>query len=137
MSLPEELPLLDCNKLLKHLRQVQLSCKFSRCVNRCKSHTGNRQMFQTYHCLSSRVDSAAAQHLFEDLKKQTHEASEHHLHKGASSSNADEDAAAGAKKPLSDAESQLSKGNGTPRQTGPSCPPLNPFMVPVNLLRRR
>ncbi|XP_026154964.1 snRNA-activating protein complex subunit 2 isoform X2 [Mastacembelus armatus] len=96
MSLPEELSLLDCNKLHKHLIQV-------------------------YQYLSSPADSRIAKRMFKDL----------------------EDAFSTQTEALSSQDSnRIVSHQNTASQSGDAdmmelCPPLNPFMVPIQLLMRR
>ncbi|XP_030579168.1 snRNA-activating protein complex subunit 2 [Archocentrus centrarchus] len=97
MSLPEELPLLDCKKLRKH-------------------------MIQVYQCLSAPVDSKMARQMFKDLKG------------GLFYSDR------GEKSQSSKADSQSSQSYNTSTELEDSNvmpPPLNPFIVPLTLLKRR
>lgn len=127
MSLPEELPLLACNKLHKHLIQM-------------------------YQCLSSPADSKIAGEMFKDLKDgfcaQTEApgARDHNRTNGQQNTagTADSSDVTDRGKTLQpeEAESQSSGINNTSCQLGDTdllglCPPLNPFMVPLKLLKRR
>ncbi|XP_034532824.1 snRNA-activating protein complex subunit 2 [Notolabrus celidotus] len=118
MSLPEELPHLDCSKLSKHLNQVYQSLSSS-------SHSKMAKDLQDR--LPPRTDSPAGpdtgtpnaqQNAAEPADKQSEEVTQQ-PHK---------------------AESQSSASNTPSNQdteiTG-VCPPLNPFMVPLELLKRR
>lgn len=93
MSLPEELPLLDCNKLHRHFRQV-------------------------FHCFSAPADSKKAKQTFSDLRaepvRQQAAAPPHGEHTAS----------------LQSCES------GSQSEDRVDVPPLNPFLVPVELLQR-
>uniref|UniRef100_A0A3B4UYG3 Small nuclear RNA activating complex polypeptide 2 n=1 Tax=Seriola dumerili TaxID=41447 RepID=A0A3B4UYG3_SERDU len=126
MSLPEELPLLDCKNLHKHLVQV-------------------------YQSLSSPADSQLARELFKNLKGGPSAQSEgpsgpdSTTPEGQQSSDrtgGSEVVDSGGRKLQPEAESQSSQSNNTSSQSGNGdvmgpCPPLNPFMVPLKLLMRR
>lgn len=110
MSLPEELQLLDCNKLHTHLIQM-------------------------YQCLLAPADSPMAREKFENLKGGLEEAQEVNWTKGQKNT-------AGTADSTDVTESQSSGSHSTPSQSdNPNrmglCPPLNPFMVPLKLLRRK
>ncbi|XP_034413055.1 snRNA-activating protein complex subunit 2 [Cyclopterus lumpus] len=121
MSLPEELPLLDCNKIHKHLIQV-------------------------YQFLSSNADSKKAGALLKELKdglrardgKRTNR-----QQSAARTADSSDVTASGVKKLQPDGAESQSSGSGD--QSGPSVdadeiglfPALNPFMVPLKLLMRR
>ncbi|XP_028285095.1 snRNA-activating protein complex subunit 2 [Parambassis ranga] len=110
MSLPEELPLLDCNKLHKHLVQV-------------------------YKCLSAPADSKMAKDMFAEQRaastQRVQNVSGTNSHHNTTSDVTD----SGGNKQSQTSGTQTS----TSSQTGDAglCPPLNPFMVPLKLLRRR
>ncbi|XP_032400343.1 snRNA-activating protein complex subunit 2 [Etheostoma spectabile] len=123
MSLPEELPLLDCNKLHTHLTQV-------------------------YKFLSSPADSKRMQEMFKERKDgpwaQSGPPSGRNSQQrtaGAGDSN-DVTDSGGKKLQPEDSESQSSGSNDPSGHSGNAekmglCPPLNPFMVPLRLLRRK
>lgn len=97
MSLPEELPLLDCKKLCKH-------------------------MIQVYQCLSAPVDSKMVRQMFKDLKGGLFYSDQ------------------GKKSQPNKADSQSSQSYNTSTELEDSnvmAPPLNPFIVPLTLLKRR
>ncbi|XP_038587761.1 snRNA-activating protein complex subunit 2 isoform X1 [Micropterus salmoides] len=128
MSLPEELPLLDCNKLHKHLVQV-------------------------YQCLSSPADSKIAREMLKDLKGRFCAQTEAPSCQDGTRTNSQQNAAGTAdssdttdsgvqKLQSEEAECQSSGNNNTSNPSGDAdvmglCPPLNPFMVPLKLLMRR
>lgn len=121
MSLPEELPLLNCNKLHQHLIQV-------------------------YQFLSSTANSKMAGEKFKELKdglrardgKRTN-----HQPRAARTADGSDVTASGVKKlQPNEAESQSSGSTNASGQSGDSdemglCPALNPFMVPLKLLMRK
>ncbi|XP_077961854.1 snRNA-activating protein complex subunit 2 isoform X4 [Gasterosteus aculeatus] len=110
MSLPEELPLLDCKKLHKRLIQM-------------------------YKFLSCTADSKMAQQMFEELKEGLCAGGDEQANREQSPAQA-----GGGKNPQPDeAESQSSGSTDAPGQSGDwvLCPPLNPFMVPLKLLMRK
>ncbi|XP_027132535.1 snRNA-activating protein complex subunit 2 isoform X2 [Larimichthys crocea] len=120
MSLQEELPHLDCNKLHKHLIQVHKQ-------------------------LSSPADSKAAKELFRDLKDGL--GAQRAAPSGPDSTNQQntagtaDDSDVTVKLQPDEAESQSSKNNNTLSQSEDEdvmgrCPPLNPFMIPLKLLMR-
>ncbi|CAJ1086477.1 snRNA-activating protein complex subunit 2 [Xyrichtys novacula] len=122
MSLPEELPKLDCNGLRKHLRQA-------------------------YQSLSSSSDSRAARDLFKDLQDrpgaQTESPAVTNMDRPDTQQNpagpADIDKRGVTQQPQ-EAETHSSASNTTANQDADIsgvCPPLNPFMVPLKLLKRR
>ncbi|XP_061525614.1 snRNA-activating protein complex subunit 2 [Phycodurus eques] len=96
MSLPEELGLLRCQSLCRHL-------------------------IQGYQDLSEAKGSENAQKVLTELKRQR---------RGSDQEPRRDDADADA-----NVAGQTS-GSGEPTWTG-LCPPLNPFMIPLELLRRR
>ncbi|XP_070786168.1 snRNA-activating protein complex subunit 2 [Enoplosus armatus] len=116
MSLPEELPLLDCNKLHKHL-------------------------VQAYQCLSSPADSKVAREMFKDLKDGF--AARTEAPGGGQGAAGTPDADGGGNRRLpGEAERQSPGSNNASSQSEEAdvmglCPPLNPFMVPLKLLRRK
>ncbi|KAM9837023.1 uncharacterized protein snapc2 [Aulostomus maculatus] len=138
MSLPEELSLLDCNKLQEHLIQV-------------------------YRGLSAPSDSQTAREFFEDLntRRQGSTAPNHHAAAEEAPSGETTTPSVGSsqpKPPSTDGYSGAVTANGgkTPqpgeaegRSTGSNpdrtqdegvtglCPPLNPFLIPLNLLMRK
>ncbi|CAK6977210.1 snRNA-activating protein complex subunit 2 [Scomber scombrus] len=147
MSLPEELPLLDCNKLHNHLIQV-------------------------FQGLSAPADSSVAREMFEVLKTQKQGSDEPHTagsqdrpaaqtettsvrdcnpkpQQDSSRSNSQLDVtdssdvtdSGGKKLQPDESKSQSHESNNTSSQTGgenmKGPPPLNPFMVPLKLLMRR
>ncbi|XP_074518075.1 snRNA-activating protein complex subunit 2 [Halichoeres trimaculatus] len=103
MSLPEELPQLDCNKLRKHLSQV-------------------------YKTLSSPSDSKPHRDLFKDLQDGLSPATE------PPAGLDPQQSPRVAQQPQEDASIATSNQEA---DTTRACPPLNPFMVPVGLLKRR
>ncbi|KAM6894528.1 snRNA-activating protein complex subunit 2 [Lycodopsis pacificus] len=120
MSLPEELPLLNCNKLHEHLIQV-------------------------YQFLSSTANSKMAGEKFKELKdglraqdgKKTNSQP-----RAARTADGSDVTASGVKKLPNEAESQSSGSTNASGQSGDSdemglCPALNPFMVPLKLLMRK
>ncbi|XP_067435767.1 snRNA-activating protein complex subunit 2 [Thunnus thynnus] len=147
MSLPEELPLLDCNKLHNHLIQV-------------------------YQCLSASADSPVAREMFKVLKTQKQGTDEPHTagsqdrlsdqtetpsvrgsnpkpKHDSSRTNSQLDTADSSdvtdsewrKMQPDEAESQSQESKNTSSRTGDTdvmgLPPLNPFMVPLKLLMQR
>uniref|UniRef100_A0A4W6E7A3 snRNA-activating protein complex subunit 2 n=1 Tax=Lates calcarifer TaxID=8187 RepID=A0A4W6E7A3_LATCA len=127
MSLPEELSLLDCNKLHKHLIQV-------------------------YQCLSSPANSKMAREMFKDpndgVCAQTEAPSSCDNNKTdsqqntTSTVNSSDVMDADGKLQSDEAQSQSSGSNNTCTRPGNTdamglCPPLNPFIVPPKLLIRR
>ncbi|XP_030017948.1 snRNA-activating protein complex subunit 2 isoform X2 [Sphaeramia orbicularis] len=132
MSLPEELPLLDCKNLQKHLIQV-------------------------YQALSVPADSKMIKELFKGLKgageSECHTAGSqdgpHDQSTRASEANPQQDDRSwctkdtGPKAPQpQETDSQSSGNTNTNSQCEDEdmmglCPPLNPFMVPLELLKRK
>ncbi|XP_059211400.1 snRNA-activating protein complex subunit 2 [Centropristis striata] len=134
MSLPEELPLLDCHKLSEHFIQV-------------------------HQFLSTPADSETAEKMFKGLKDTlTHcppmkVESNGDSNKTSSQQNTAETADGSEGKTLQpdEPESQSSGNKTTSGQSGDTdpkgqsgdtdpkalCPPLNPFMVPIELLKRK
>lgn len=125
MSLPEQLPLLDCNKLRKHLIQV-------------------------HQCLSAPPDSKRAKEMFQNLNNgfcaMTESQSSSDLNIKISNQNtaltADStDVSKHGSKKLQqhETESQSSESSNTPGDADKigHCPPLNPFMVPLKLLMNK
>ncbi|XP_044039444.1 snRNA-activating protein complex subunit 2 isoform X2 [Siniperca chuatsi] len=126
MSLPEELPLLDCNKLHKHLVQV-------------------------YQCLSSPADSKIAREMFKDLKDGLCAQTEAPSGRDSNRTNSQQNTAgtadssdvtdSGEKKLQPDEAESQSSGNTSSQSEDADvmgvCPPLNPFMVPLKLLMRQ
>nr|XP_020515376.2 snRNA-activating protein complex subunit 2-like [Labrus bergylta] len=116
MSLPEELPQLDCKELQKHLKQV-------------------------YQSLSSSADSMTAGDVLKDLQGQLSTPTESPAAPERDESDAQQnltDAHSDGVAPQPhDAESQSSEISNTTSQQDADitgvCPPLNPFMVPVKL----
>ncbi|KAM6960356.1 snRNA-activating protein complex subunit 2 [Tautogolabrus adspersus] len=120
MSLPEELPQLDCKELQKHLKQV-------------------------YQSLSSPADSRTARDVLKDLQGRLGAPTKSPAAPERDGPNTQQNSAdthsEGVAPQPQDAESQSSaSSNATSNKdmevTG-GCPPLNPFMVPVKLLKRR
>lgn len=119
MSLPEELSLLDCNKLHKHLIQV-------------------------YQGLSSPADSKIARELFKDLKDGDNRTDSHQKTAWTSNST-DVTDSEGRKLQPDEAENQSSENSNTFSQSSdkevtgicPLPPPLNPFMMPIKLIMRK
>ncbi|TDG99928.1 hypothetical protein EPR50_G00199590 [Perca flavescens] len=123
MSLPEELRLLNCNKLHTHLTQV-------------------------YQFLSSPADSKTAREMFKERKDglcaQTGAPSGPNGKQstaGAADSG-DVTDSGGKKRQPEESESQSSGSSNPSGHSGNAekmglCPPLNPFMVPLKLLRRK
>ncbi|KAL6118852.1 snapc2 [Pungitius sinensis] len=120
MSLPEELPLLDCNKLHKHLNQV-------------------------YQFLSSTADSKMAQQMFEELKEglcaggDERGDSQQSPAQASGGKNLQPNEAESESSGSADAPGQTSGRTDAPGQSGNLvlCPALNPFMVPLKLLMRK
>ncbi|KAJ4948062.1 hypothetical protein JOQ06_019603 [Pogonophryne albipinna] len=122
MSLPEELPLLDCSKLKKHLLQV-------------------------YRFLSSTADSKMAREMLKELKGglcvQTDGTRTNGEQNAAGSADSSDVTDSGEKRlQPEEAESQSSGSNNATGQSGELdltglCLPLNPFMVPLKLLQRK
>ncbi|XP_035491050.2 uncharacterized protein PB18E9.04c isoform X2 [Scophthalmus maximus] len=124
MSLPEEMPLLDCTKLQKHLTQV-------------------------YQCLSSPANSKMAREMFKDLKDGP--TAQGDVPSGADGNTpdgqqntartVDSSGVVDSEEP-DVAESRSSRSKNASTQSGKAdvigpCPPLNPFLVPLKLLVRR
>ncbi|KAG7224535.1 hypothetical protein INR49_014975 [Caranx melampygus] len=128
MSLTEELPLLDCKSLRKHLVQV-------------------------YRSLSSPADSQRATELLKNLKdaistqsggESAPDSARAEGQQSSDTPDSSEVVDSGGEQLQPEAEDQSSKSNNTSSQAGkgdaaglPLCPPLNPFMVPLKLLKRR
>ncbi|XP_029311131.1 snRNA-activating protein complex subunit 2 [Cottoperca gobio] len=121
MSLPEELLLLDCNKLNKHLTQM-------------------------YRFLSTTSGYPMAEETFKDLKDglfaQTEAASSRDSNRTNGPQNSDVTDSGRKKAQPEEAESQSSESNNASGQSQDAgvtglCPPLNPFMVPLKLLMRK
>ncbi|XP_037614803.1 snRNA-activating protein complex subunit 2 [Sebastes umbrosus] len=119
MSLPEELPLLDCNKLHKHLIKM-------------------------YQFLSSTADSSkTAGEMFKELKDGLCDPTPSGRDGNRTNGQQQNAADGGGKKPQPDAAERQSSGSGNASgQPGDAdemglCPPLNPFMVPLKLLMRK
>ncbi|XP_040886663.1 snRNA-activating protein complex subunit 2 [Toxotes jaculatrix] len=120
MSLPEELSLLDCNKLHKHLVQV-------------------------YQCLSSPANSKKTREMFKNLQSQSGRVSGRTDSQQNGTRTVDScDVTDSREKTLQsdEAESQSSGSSNTSSQSGNAdtmglYPPLNPFMVPLKLLMHR
>lgn len=125
MSLPEQLPLLDCKKLHKH-------------------------MIQVHRCLSASADSKRIQKMFQNLKDGLSAETETQSSSYNNRTNSDQDTAVTAdstdvsehgKEKLQppETESQSSGSCNTPDDANlmQCCPPLNPFMVPLKLLMNR
>ncbi|XP_069579644.1 snRNA-activating protein complex subunit 2 isoform X2 [Brachyistius frenatus] len=113
MSLPEELPLLDCNKLHKHLIQV-------------------------YRRLSAPADSKMAKDLLKDLKDAETQSGRDRSPTGSQQNPAG--TGNGGRNPqphTADSQSGSPNTSSQPGEEGGLCPPLNPFMVPLELLKRR
>ncbi|XP_068612292.1 snRNA-activating protein complex subunit 2 [Brachionichthys hirsutus] len=111
MSLPEEIRLLDCSKLHKHLLKV-------------------------YQCLSFPADSKASRETFQDLKDRlgqlsTGSAPQQNAAGSAHSSGLTEVKNLQPEKAQSKNTSSQSEGLTEP------CLPLNPFLIPLDLLVRR
>ncbi|XP_029382600.1 snRNA-activating protein complex subunit 2 [Echeneis naucrates] len=127
MSLPEELPLLDCTSLHKHLVQV-------------------------YQSFSAPTDSQMAKLLFKNLKGGPC-AQPEGWNVGSGTRQGDEQSSdrtdsrdvvgsTGKKLHTGEAEGKPPQSNNTSNQPGKEdmmgfCRPLNPFMVPLKLLKRR
>lgn len=125
MSLPEQLPLLDCNKLRKHL-------------------------IQAHQCLSAPPDSKRAKEMFQNLNNgfsaMTESQSSSDLNRKISNQNtavtADStDVSERGNEKLQPHETE-SQSSGSSNTSGDAdmmgcCPPLNPFMVPLKLLKNR
>lgn len=108
MSLQDELPKLDCSNLKKHLKQV-------------------------YQGLSARSDTTAAQDLLRDLQErlraQTESPAAPQTNQPDIQENPGGPESGGVAPQPPEANSQSSASS--------RCPPLNPFMVPVKLLKCR
>ncbi|KAM9314975.1 uncharacterized protein snapc2 isoform 2-T2 [Pholidichthys leucotaenia] len=108
MSLPEEIPLLDCNRLHQHVIQV-------------------------YQCLSAPADSKRAKNQFQDLKDRlgvettTQRVQEHN--------QTVEDADSSSEAKNAEKTCSQSSQRQNCHVTG-LCLPLNPFLVPLKLLQR-
>ncbi|XP_029696668.1 snRNA-activating protein complex subunit 2 [Takifugu rubripes] len=129
MSLPEELPHLDCDKLYKHLLQV-------------------------YKCLSSPAHSSNAKEMLEALRRTFAGQTETETGTGsgpagnetagqqdtAAAADLGDVAAGGGQKTQ---PNESSRTQNTPKQSSNadvtefSPPPLNPFMIPLEMLRRK
>ncbi|AWO95826.1 putative snRNA-activating protein complex subunit 2 [Scophthalmus maximus] len=124
MSLPEEMPLLDCTKLQKHLTQV-------------------------YQCLSSPANSKMAREMFKDLKDgptaqgDVRSGGDGNTPDGQQNTARTVDSSGVVDSEEPDvAESRSSRSKNASTQSGKAdvigpCPPLNPFLVPLKLLVRR
>lgn len=119
MSLPEELPLLDCNNLDKHLMKM-------------------------YQFLTSTADSKTAGEMFKELRDGLcAETKAPSGRDGAGSADGGDAADSGGKEPQQDeAESQSSGNVNAADQSGDAdemglFPHLNPFLVPLKLLMRK
>ncbi|XP_049922907.1 snRNA-activating protein complex subunit 2 [Epinephelus moara] len=112
MSLPEELSLLDCNKLHKHLIKV-------------------------YRFASSTADSKMADKMLKDLKNELCAHTDAPSSQSSNGTNVGQNSAAtadsGGKKQQPDEAENQSAGSSNAL----SHPPLNPFMVPLKLLMRK
>lgn len=118
MSLPEELSLLDCNKLHKHLIKV-------------------------YRFASSTADSKMADKMLKDLKNELCAHTDAPSSQSSNGTNVGQNSAAtadsgdamdsGGKKQQPDEAESQSAGSSNAL----SHPPLNPFMVPLKLLMRK
>uniref|UniRef100_A0A1A8GSC5 Small nuclear RNA activating complex, polypeptide 2, 45kDa n=1 Tax=Nothobranchius korthausae TaxID=1143690 RepID=A0A1A8GSC5_9TELE len=116
MALPEELPLLNCGKLQKHLSQV-------------------------YRYMSTAADTKTAVEQLSQLKGQDHVQKEAHGAQDFCPSDPTRTTdSCPIKRRLNEADGP-SSGKTTTEQSQAvlmeSCPPLNPFMVPVKLLKRK
>nr|XP_046237196.1 snRNA-activating protein complex subunit 2 [Scatophagus argus] len=121
-SLPEELPLLDCHKLHKHLIQV-------------------------HQCLSSPADSKTAREMFQHLKDEfgaqteTLSSLDGQQNTAGTAESSDVTDNGGREPQPEKVQSQSSRNSNTPSQSGDTdvmlSPPLNPFMIPLKLLRRK
>ncbi|XP_053715913.1 snRNA-activating protein complex subunit 2 [Synchiropus splendidus] len=119
MSLPEELSLLDCSQLKKHLVQV-------------------------YQCLSSNAGSKKSQAFIDELKMKKQTSRTSPLPDGEVECRASKDQRSGQTRQEASASwsPQTSSDSGEaqtepPEQWEGLCPPLNPFMIPLKLLRRK
>lgn len=125
MSLPEQLPLLDCNKLSKH-------------------------MIQVHQCLSAHPESKRAKEMFQNLNNgsstMTESQSSSDPNKEINNQNTavttdctDVSGRGNEKVQLHETESQPSASSNTSGDADMMghCPPLNPFMVPLKLLRNK
>ncbi|XP_028331120.1 uncharacterized protein snapc2 [Gouania willdenowi] len=110
MSLPEELELLDCNKLKRHMIQVH---KF----------------------LSGRPNSQRTKQMYEDLKQGYHAQIVAPSAEDPNSQNVPE----GEDENLQSCEaaSHPAQTDNTSGKDEMMVPPLNPFMIPLDLLKRR
>ncbi|XP_028996306.1 snRNA-activating protein complex subunit 2 [Betta splendens] len=115
MSLPEEVPLLDCDELQKHFVQV-------------------------YRCLSAPADSKISRERLKNLRDSL--SGQTDAQAGASSARPDTDSG-GETLQANEAEHQgASGGNNADNQPGEAdlmepWPLLNPFLVPLKLLKRK
>lgn len=125
MSLPEQLPLLDCKKLHKH-------------------------MIKVHQCFSAPPDSKKVQEMFPNLndglsaKTETQSSSDvnrtHSNQNTAVTADSTDVSEHGKEKPqLHETKSQSSGSRNTPQNGNMMelCPPLNPFMVPLKLLMNK
>ncbi|KAM9827608.1 snRNA-activating protein complex subunit 2 [Neosynchiropus ocellatus] len=120
MSLPEELSLLDCNQLKKHLVQV-------------------------YQCLSSNAGSKKSQAFIDELKIKKQATRGSPLADGVVERPPSKDQTQQEPSASFSPQASSDSGEGQPvgAQTEPPqqweglCPPLNPFMIPLKLLRRK
>ncbi|KAM7365927.1 hypothetical protein PAMP_015405 [Pampus punctatissimus] len=147
MSLPEELPLLDCNKLHDHLIQVYQSLSAP-----AKSSTA-REMFKVLKTKRQGTDEPHTAGLQEGHTAQPEttsvQDSKPKPQQDSSTTNNELDATdssdvtdnGGKKLEPDEAESQSQGSNNTSSRTGEAdmmgLPPLNPFMVPLKLLTQR
>nr|XP_004574866.1 snRNA-activating protein complex subunit 2 [Maylandia zebra] len=120
MSLPEELPLLDCNKLHKH-------------------------MIQMYQCLSAPADSNTTRRRFQELDDELFTQlkalvpQDHQTPTGTTDSTNVTDGE-GKKSLMHKADSQSTQSSTTSSKldySNVTPPHLNPFIVPLTLLKRR
>lgn len=125
MSLPEQLPLLDCNKLHKHMMQV-------------------------HQCLSAPADSKRLKEMFQNLNEGLSAKTQTQSSSDLNRSNSNQSSAVTAdsvdvsergkeKLQLHETESQSSGSCNTPEDANMMklCLPLNPFMVPLKLLMNK
>lgn len=122
MSLPEQLPLLDCNKLRKHLIQM-------------------------HQCFSAPPDSKRAKEMFQNLNNgfstmtESQKSSDLNSNQNTAVTSNSTDASERGNEKLQrhEAESQSSGSSDTSGDADMMgrCPPLNPFMVPLNLLMNK
>ncbi|XP_022076445.2 snRNA-activating protein complex subunit 2 [Acanthochromis polyacanthus] len=125
MSLPEQLPLLDCNKLRKHLIQVH------QCLSGPPDSKRAKEMFQNLNNgLSPMTESQSSSDLDRKISNQN---------TAVTADSTDVSKCGTEKLQQHETESQSSGSSNTSGDADMMgrCPPLNPFMVPLKLLMNR